>query len=115
MPAATETRMKDDSKLPMTELLVAHGADVNALWGGSYAIILAPLEAFAPRNLKWLLDHGADPNARATFPQEAKFHDKAPTDALHGVTPVSYARQYPDRRYVNAPALAAIIERGGKE
>jgi ankyrin repeat protein len=62
-----------------------------------------------------LLDHGADPNARATFPQEAEFHDKAPTDALHDVTPVGYARRYPDRRCVNAPALAAIIERGGKE
>ncbi len=38
----------DDMKLPMTELLVAHGADVNAVWGGTYPIILAPLEAFAP-------------------------------------------------------------------
>ena len=27
-----------------------------------------------------LLDHGADPNARATFPQEAQFHGKAPTE-----------------------------------
>jgi beta-lactamase regulating signal transducer with metallopeptidase domain/ankyrin repeat protein len=269
-----------DTSIPMMELLVEHGADVNALWGGSYPIIMAPLEAFAPRSLKWLLDHGADlhaaakcccpiemltciysrrpkdksacleivgaagfalrdtpimalhrsrldllqqhldrdpsllqrrfiyseiffnrdgaagdaypatpvsgctllhlalefddidvarwliergadvnaraaidvegfgghtplfhtvvnlasgmgldddskarllldhgadPNARATFPQEAKFHDQAPTDALHGVTPVSYARRYPDRRCVNAPALAAIIERGGEE
>ncbi|MGH7138199.1 MAG: hypothetical protein ACREHD_20805 [Pirellulales bacterium] len=269
----------DDTKLPMTELLVAHGADVNALWGGSYPIILAPLEAFAPRTLQWLLDHGADlhaakncdpiemltciytrgakrksacfkiveaagfalldtpvmalhrsridllqehldrdpsllerrftwrevffngdgapgdaypatpvsggtllhlalefddidvarcliergadvnaraaidsegfeghtplfhtvvnlasgmgldddskanllldhgadPNARANFPPEAQFHGNAPTDALHDVTPVGYASRYPDRRCVNAPALAAIIERGGKE
>ena len=59
-----------------------------------------------------LLDHGADPNAWASFPQEAKFHDRAPTDALQGVTPVGYARRYPDRRCVNTPALAAIIERG---
>ena len=269
-----------DTSIPMMELLVEHGADVNALWGGSYPIIMAPLEAFAPLSLKWLLDHGADlhaaakyccpiemltsiysrrpkeknacleivgaagfalpdtpvmalhrgrldllrehldhdpsllerrfthreiffnrdgepgdaypatpvsactllhlalefddidvvrwliergadvnaraaidaegfgghtplfhtvvnlasgmgldddskarllldhgadPNARATFPQEAKFHDKAPTDALHGVTPVGYARRYPDQRCVNAPAVAAVIERGGKE
>ncbi len=268
----------DDSKLPMTELLVAHGADVNALWGGSYPIILAPLEVFAPRTLKWLLDHGADlhakycdpiemltciysrrakdkaacfeivgaagfalpdtpvmalhrgrldllqehldrdpsllerrftygeiffnrdgapgdaypatpasggtllhmalefddidvarwliergadvnaraaidaegfgghtplfhtvvnlasgmgldddskakllldhgadPNAQATFRQEDKTHGKAPTDALRDLTPVGYARRYSDQRCVNAPALAAIIERGGKE
>jgi len=43
---------------------VAHGADVNAVWGGTYPIILAPLEAFAPRTLKWLLDRGADLDAR---------------------------------------------------
>jgi ankyrin repeat protein len=266
----------DDSKLPMTELLAAHGADVNALWGGTYPIICAPLEAFAPRTLKWLLDHGADlhaaprcdpiemltciysrkakekaacfeivaaagfplpdtpvmalhrgrldllqehldrdpsllerrfkhgevffnrdgapgdaypatpvsggtllhlalefddiavarwliergadvnaraaedaagylghtplfhtvvtlayarddsrarllldhgadPNARAVFPQEATFHGNAPTEAIHDVTPVGYARRHPDQRVVNAPALAAIIERGGTE
>jgi ankyrin repeat protein len=62
-----------------------------------------------------LLDHGADPNARAIFPQEDQTHGKAPTDALQGVTPVGYARRYSDRRCVNAPALAAIIERGGTE
>jgi ankyrin repeat protein len=266
----------DDSKLPMTELLVAHGANVNALWGGTYPIICAPLEAFAPRTLRWLLDHGADlhaapycdpiemltciysrrakekaacfeivaaagfplpdtpvmalhrgrldllqehldrdpsllerrfmydevffnrdgapgdaypatpvsgttllhlalefddidvarwliergadvnaraikgaegilghtplfhavvtlayarddsrarmlldhgadPNARATFGQEAEFNGNAPTEALHDVTPVGYARRHPDQGVVNAPALAAIIERGGTE
>ncbi len=32
-------------KLPMSELLVAHGADVNALsCGGTYPIILAPFD-----------------------------------------------------------------------
>jgi hypothetical protein len=62
-----------------------------------------------------LLDHGADPNARATFPQEDQTHGKAPTEAPHGVTPVGYARRYTDRRCVNAPALAAVIERGGTE
>jgi hypothetical protein len=62
-----------------------------------------------------LLDHGADPNARAIFPQEDQTHGKAPTDAFHDLTPVGYARRYSDRRCVNAPALAAIIERGGKE
>jgi hypothetical protein len=49
-----------DTRIPMMELLVAHGANVNALWNGSYPIICAPCEALAPRALKWLLDHGAD-------------------------------------------------------
>ena len=51
-----------DARVPMMELLVAHGADVNALWNGSYPIICAPCETLAPRALKWLLDHGADPH-----------------------------------------------------
>jgi ankyrin repeat protein len=55
-----------DVRIPMMELLVAHGADVNALWGGRYPIICAPCETLAPRALKWLLDHGADPRAAAT-------------------------------------------------
>src|SRR5262249_43240306 len=50
-----------DTRIPMMELLVAHGANVNALWNGSYPIICAPCETLAPRALKWLLDHGADP------------------------------------------------------
>jgi beta-lactamase regulating signal transducer with metallopeptidase domain/ankyrin repeat protein len=270
-----------DTGIPLMELLVAHGADVNAVWGGHYPIILAPLEAYAPRSLKWLLDHGADlhaaakycgpiemliciysrrpkdkgacldiveaagfpppdtpvmalhrsrldllqkhldrdpsllerrftyrevfaitpegeagdaypatpvsgctllhlalefddidvarwliergadvnsravidaegfgghtplfhtvvnlasgmgpdddskarllldhganPNARASFRQGDQFHGNPSTDALHEVTPIGYARRHPDQRCVNDPALAAIIERGGKE
>jgi ankyrin repeat protein len=54
-----------DMRIPMMELLVAHGANVNALWNGSYPIICAPCETLAPRALKWLLDHGADPQVAA--------------------------------------------------
>jgi ankyrin repeat protein len=54
-----------DMRLPMMELLVAHGANVNALWNGSYPIICAPCETLAPRALKWLLEHGADPRVAA--------------------------------------------------
>ena len=52
-----------DMRIPMMELLVAHGVNVNALWDGHYPIICAPCETLAPRALKWLLDHGADPHA----------------------------------------------------
>lgn len=49
-------------RVPMMELLVAHGANVNAEWNGDFPIIFAPCEAVDPVALKWLLDHGADPN-----------------------------------------------------
>ena len=52
-----------DDRIPMMELLVVHGADINAQWNGFYSIILASCEALAPRALRWLLDRGADPNA----------------------------------------------------
>src|SRR5215468_5966237 len=48
-------------RIPMMELLVSRGANVNALWNGYFPIICAPCETLAPRALKWLLDHGADP------------------------------------------------------
>jgi ankyrin repeat protein len=51
----------NDERVPMLDLLVEYGADVNAQWGGFYPIICAPCEALAPRCLRWLLDHGADP------------------------------------------------------
>jgi ankyrin repeat protein len=49
-------------RVPMMELLVARGADVNAEWNGYFPIIFAPCETVEPVPLKWLMDHGANPN-----------------------------------------------------
>lgn len=49
-------------RVPMMESLVAHGADVNAEWSGYFPIIFAPCETVDPVALRWLLDHGANPN-----------------------------------------------------
>jgi ankyrin repeat protein len=108
--------------------LIERGADVNARaaidadgFKGHTPLFhtvvnLAPaMGLFDDSKARLLLDQGADPNARATFLHDARFHNQTPTDRFHDVTPVGYARRYPDRRCVNAPALAAIIERGGKE
>jgi len=55
-------------RIPMMELLVSRGADVNALWNGHFPILFAPCETVEPAPLKWLLDHGANPNC--TDPQQ---------------------------------------------
>ena len=49
-------------RIPMMELLVANGANVNAEWNGDFPIIFAPCESVDPESLKWLLDRGANPN-----------------------------------------------------
>jgi ankyrin repeat protein len=49
-------------RVPMMELLVAHGADVNAAWHGNYPILFAACETLSFGSLHWLLEHGADPN-----------------------------------------------------
>jgi len=57
----------NDDRIPMMELLVSFGADVNAEWRGQFPIIFAPCESLSPRALKWLLDHGANPNCGNAF------------------------------------------------
>ena len=52
----------DDERIPMMDLLVRYGANVNALWNGSYPIVCAPCETLQSAALHWLLEHGADPN-----------------------------------------------------
>jgi hypothetical protein len=52
-------------RIPMMELLVTYGADVNAQCGGDFPIIFAPCESVDPQSLRWLLDRGANPNCRA--------------------------------------------------
>src|SRR5262249_47612564 len=49
-----------DQRIPMMELLLQHGANVNALWGGGYPIIFAPCETLQAEALRWLIAHGAD-------------------------------------------------------
>jgi ankyrin repeat protein len=108
--------------------LIERGADVNARaaidaegFEGHTPLfhtvvnLAAGMRLYDDSKATLLLDHGADPNARASFPRDATFHNHVPTDAFHDVTPLGYARRYPDRRCVNAPALAAITQRGGEE
>jgi len=49
-------------RIPMMELLLTNGADVNAEWNGNFPIIFAACEAVNAVSLKWLLEHGANPN-----------------------------------------------------
>jgi ankyrin repeat protein len=80
----------DGGRIPMMERLVSLGADVNAMWGGRFPVIFAACEAVDPRSIKWLLDHGASPNAS----------DPEHTSAL----------DYVIGAYVRSPELSTCID-----
>jgi ankyrin repeat protein len=80
-------------RIPMMELLVRNGADVNAEWGGFFPILFAPCESAQPDAIRWLLEHGADPNC-------AKPGRKYPDNAL----------DYVIGTYSRSPQLAECID-----
>lgn len=80
-------------RIPMMALLVSRGANVNALWNGYFPIIFAPCETVEPASIKWLLDHGANPNCPTPRP-------KYPGTAL----------DYVIGTYGRSPQLAACID-----
>ncbi|MBL8228242.1 MAG: ankyrin repeat domain-containing protein [Bryobacterales bacterium] len=86
-------------RIPMMELLVAHGADVNARWHGHFPIVFAPCESCDPDALRWLLDHGANPNCRD--PRHSADGQPFPGTALDYLV-ASYAR--------SAQRLSACID-----
>jgi ankyrin repeat protein len=90
-------------RILMMELLVAHGADVNAVWHGFFPIIFAPCEAVDPVALKWLLDHETDPNC---------------TDANLQAPKIGTALDYVISSYWRSPRLSQcidlLLDAGGK-
>jgi ankyrin repeat protein len=61
-----------------------------------------------------LLDHGADPNARASLRKRLRF---AKDDSMHeyrDVTPLAWGERFHDQDWVNPAAMRLIAEYGGR-
>jgi ankyrin repeat protein len=102
-----------DDRIPMMELLVRNGANVNAEWGGFFPIIFAPCESLAPGSLRWLVDHGANPDcARAgrQYPETALDYvigTYARSERLGACIDILVEAGCPARR--NIPAVLEIL------
>ena len=90
-----------DQRTPMMELLVRNGADVNAEWHGHFPILFAPCETVEPLALRWLLEHGADPQL-----PPRRGHD-SPLDYVIG----TYSRSPPLAQCIDLLAAAGCETR----
>jgi hypothetical protein len=107
--------------------LIERGADVNAMaavdsdgFGGHTPLYHTVVTLAAPDDSKagLLLERGANPNARATIRKQLRDLGDPAKETMrefHDVTPIGYARHFQEPRWVNGPAITAIVERGGTE
>lgn len=115
----------DNDEIEIARWLMARGADVNAKaavdadgFGGHTplfaSVVTQPIhlrndDVFA----RLLLDHGADPNVRASLRKRLRFVDDEAMHEYHGVTPLGWGQRFHDQSFVSKPAMQLIAERGG--
>ena len=118
----------DFDEIEMARWLTANGADVNAKaaidsdgFGGHTAlfgcVVSQPYRCGLQKDAaftKLLLDHGADPNIRASLRKRLLFTADGSERQYQNVTPLSWGEQFHDQEWVNREAMRLIAERGGK-
>jgi hypothetical protein len=61
-----------------------------------------------------MLDHGADPNVRASLRKALRGVDDETMHEYREVTPLAWGQHFHDQSFVSRPAMQLIAERGGK-
>jgi hypothetical protein len=117
----------DGDEMEMARWLLARGQDPDARaavdadgFGGHTALFGCAVSQpyVCGRQLdaacaRLLLDHGADPNARASLRKRLRFVDDETMREYRDVTPLAWGKRFHGRAWVNEAALRLIAERGG--
>ena len=121
----------DYDEIAVAEWLIARGADVNARaavdadgFGGHTALFGCVMSQTYrcgvrrdDRFARLLLDHGADPNLRASLRKRLRFVTDSDDDTLRefrDVSPMSWGERFHEQAWVNREAMRLIAERGGR-
>lgn len=121
----------DYDEIEVARWLIACGADVNARadvdadgFGGHTplfgCVMSQPYRCGVRRDdgfARLLLDHGADPNVRASLRKRLRFVDDTDDDTLRefrDVSPLSWGERFHEPDWINREAMRLIEERGGR-
>jgi hypothetical protein len=121
----------DYDEMAVAEWLIARGADVNARaavdadgFGGHTALfgcVMSQTYRCGVRRddgfARLLLDHGADPNVRASLRKRLRFVNDNDDDTLRefrDVSPLSWGERFHEQDWINREAMRLIAERGGQ-
>jgi hypothetical protein len=117
----------DFDEIEMARWLIAQGMNVNAKaavdsdgFGGHTAlfgcVVSQPYRCGLQQDAavtRLLLEHGADPNARASLRKRFRFVRDDSMHEYRDVTPLSWGERFHDQDWVNRAAMRLIGERGG--
>lgn len=118
----------DNDEIEIARWLIERGADVNARaaidadgFGGHTAlfgcVVSQPYRVGLRRDdgfARLLLDHGADPNTRASLRKRLRFVEDETMREYRDVTPLAWGQRFHDQDWVSKPVMALIADRVGR-
>ena len=116
----------DNDEIEMARWLIEQGADVNAKaeidadgFGGHTAlfgcVVSQPYRVGLRRDdgfARLLLDHGADPNVRASLRKRLRFVADESMHEYRDVTPLEWGQRFHDQDWVSRSVMRRIAGRG---